>query len=73
MPVPNVTDELCGMTVESLAIGVAADDPVVRLVPLAHNLVRRLGLQPILEVRHGGQQIAVGTEWAGFNLVDDLR
>jgi hypothetical protein len=68
----KVPDELGGMAVVFIAIGVTAHDPVGRFVPPSHCPARRLGSQPVLVVRHDGQQIAVLTDWAGFDLVDVL-
>jgi hypothetical protein len=69
----KVADELGGMAVVSIAVGVTAHDPVGRFVPPSHCPARRLGSQPVLVVRHDGQQIAVLTDWAGFDLVDVLK
>jgi hypothetical protein len=73
--VEDMSDELCGMTVVPLAVGVTAHDPFVRFVPLTHDPARRLRLKPavVLVVRHDSSQIAVLAEWAGFDLVDKLR
>jgi hypothetical protein len=69
----KVTDELCSMTVVPIAVWVTAHDPFARFVPLSHYLARRLGRQPVLVVRHDGPQVAMITDWAGFDLVDDVK
>jgi hypothetical protein len=69
----KVADELGGMTVVSIAVGVTAHDPVGRFVPSSYCPARCPGSQPVLVVRHDGQQVAVLTDWAGFDLVDVLK
>jgi excisionase family DNA binding protein len=72
VPMENMTDELCSMTVVPVAVGVTAHDPVARFVPVSRYLAR-LGRRPVLVVDHDGLQVAVLTGWTGFDLVDDLR
>jgi hypothetical protein len=65
-------DELCGTTFVPIAVAITAQDSVARFVPVSHCLARRLEPRPVLVIRHYGQQIAVLTDWAGFDLVDNL-